>query len=123
MAVISAATGAFLLLGASIAGALYRYAGVPVLLLFFFVVLCAVGGAWVGAWLSVRLTSGDQRRFRALGAGGTVGLFVAVGLAYAGTKFLPGILPLLAILAPGGVAALAARAVERAGPRERQPEP
>ena len=110
LAVVSAATGAFLLLGGSIAGALRHWAGIPFEVLFVLVLAAAVAGVWVGAWLSVRLAGGDAARFKATGIGGTVGLVVAIGLGYLSTKFLPGILPLLAILSPGAIATIAANA-------------
>jgi hypothetical protein len=75
-----------------------------------FVLAAAVAGVWVGAWLSVRLTGGDAARYKATGIGGTVGLAVAIGLGYASTKFLPAVLPLVAILSPGAIAAVAANA-------------
>jgi hypothetical protein len=110
LAVVSAGTGAFLLLGGSIAGGLRHWTGIPLEVLFVFVLAAAVAGVWVGAWLSVRLTGGDAARYKATGIGGTVGLGVAIGLGYASTKFLPGVLPLLAILSPGAIAAIAANA-------------
>jgi hypothetical protein len=110
LAVVSAATGAFLLLGGSIAGGLRHWTGIPLEVLFVFVLAAAVAGVWVGAWLSVRLAGGDAARYKATGIGGTVGLGVAIGLGYASTKFLPGVLPLVAILSPGAVAAIAANA-------------
>jgi hypothetical protein len=110
LAVVSAATGAFLLLGGSIAGGLRHLLGVAYEILFVLVLAAAVAGVWVGAWLSVRLTGGDAARYKATGIGGTVGLAVAIGLGYASTKFLPGVLPLLAILSPGAIAAIAANA-------------
>jgi len=118
VAVVSAATGAFLLLGFAIAGGL-RHVGIPIEVLFVFVVGCAVGGVWTGAWLSGRLTGGNRRKYIATGIGGCVGLVVAVALGYASLKLLPDILPLAAILSPGGVAAVAANAAER---EERRPE-
>jgi len=110
LAVVSASTGAFLLLGGSIAGGLRHWAGVPLEVLFVLVLAAAVAGVWVGAWLSVRLVGGDAARFKATGIGGTVGLVVAIGLGYLSTKRLPGILPLLAILSPGAIATFAANA-------------
>lgn len=110
LAVVSASTGAFLLLGGSIAGGLRYWAGVPFEILFVLVLAAAVVGVWVGAWLSVRLAGGDAARFKATGIGGTVGLVVAIGLGYVSTKFLPGFLPLLAILSPGTLATIAANA-------------
>jgi hypothetical protein len=110
LAVVSASTGAFLLLGGSIAGGLRYWAGVPFEVLFVLVLAAAVVGVWVGAWLSVRLAGGDAARFKATGIGGTVGLVVAIGLGYVSTKFLPGFLPLLAILSPGTLATIAANA-------------
>src|SRR6202007_2427820 len=59
LAVVSASTGAFLLLGGSIAGGLRYWAGVPFEVLFVLVLAAAVAGVWVGAWLSVRLAGGD----------------------------------------------------------------
>src|SRR5207302_285840 len=93
-------------------------AGIPFEVLFVVVLAAAVAGVWVGAWLSVRLGGGDAARYRATGIGGTVGLVVAIGLAYVSTKFLPGILPLLAILSPGGIATIAANASD---PSRRRP--
>ena len=119
VAVVSATTGAFLLLGFAIAGTLRHYAGIPVGVLFVFVVGCAVGGVWTGAWLCGRLTGGNRRRYVATGIGGCVGLVVAIALGYASLKLLPDILPLAAILSPGGVAAVAANAAER----EERPPP
>jgi len=116
VAVVSAAMGAFLLLGASLAGLLRHVAGIPVEVLFVFVLAVTVAGIWVGAWLSGRLTGGDRRRYLASGVGGCTGLVVAVGLAYASTKMLGGVLDLLAILAPGVLAALAANAADRESP-------
>ena len=113
VAVVSASTGAFLLLGGSIAGGLRHWAGIPLEILFLLVLAAAVAGVWVGAWLSVRLTGGDASRYRAAGIGGTVGLAVAIGLGYASTKLLPGILPLIAILSPGAIAAIAANVSDR----------
>jgi hypothetical protein len=84
--------------------------GIPLEVLFVFVLAAAVAGVWVGAWLSVRLAGGDAARYKATGIGGTVGLAVAIGLGYASTMFLPGVLPLLAILSPGAIAAIAANA-------------
>jgi len=110
LAVVSASTGAFLLLGGSVAGALRHWAGIPLEVLFVLVLAAAVAGVWVGAWLSVRLAGGDAARFKATGIGGTVGLVVAIGLGYVSTKFLPGLLPLLAILSPGAIATIAANA-------------
>ena len=110
LSVVSASTGAFLLLGGTIAGALRHWAGIPFNVAFVLVFAAAVSGVWVGAWLSVRLVGGDASRYRATGIGGTVGLVVAIGLGYLSTKFLPEILPLLVILSPGGIAALAASA-------------
>lgn len=119
VAVVSAATGAFLLLGFAIAGGLRHAIGIPIGVLFVFVVACAVGGVWAGAWLSGRLTGGNRRKYVATGIGGCVGLVVAIALGYASLKVLPDILPLAAILSPGGVAAVAANAAER---EERRPE-
>jgi hypothetical protein len=116
LAVVSASTGAFLLLGGSIAGALRHFVGAPYEILFVLVLAAAVAGVWVGAWLSGRLTAGDAVRYKATGIGGTVGLAVAIGLGYASTKILPGVLPLIAILSPGAVAALAANASGRQRP-------
>jgi len=113
LAVVSASTGAFLLLWSSIAGLLRHLAGVPVPALFVLVVLGAFAGVWVGAWLACRLTGGDRRRFIASGIGGSVGLVAAVGAAFASTRILPAVLPLLAILCPGAGAVLGARAGER----------
>ena len=113
LSVVSASTGAFLLLGGSIAGGLRHWAGVPLEMLFVLVLAAAVAGVWVGAWLSVRLAGGDGARYKASGVGGTIGLAVAIGLGYASTKLLPGILPLIAILSPGAIAALAANASDR----------
>lgn len=110
LAIVSASTGAFLLLGGSIAGGLRHWTGIPLEVLFVVVLAAAVAGVWVGAWLSVRLAGGDAARYKATGIGGTVGLAVAIGLGYASTKFLPGVLPLLAILSPGAIAAIAANA-------------
>jgi hypothetical protein len=110
LAVVSAATGAFLLLGGSIAGGLRHWTGIPLEVLFVVVLAAAVAGVWVGAWLSVHLAGGDAARYKATGIGGTVGLGVAIGLGYASTKFLPGVLPLVAILSPGAIAAIAANA-------------
>ena len=118
LAVVSGSTGAFLLLGGSFAGGLRHWAGVPLEVLFVLVLAAAVAGVWVGAWLSVRLAGGDAARYRATGIGGTVGLVVAIGLGYVSTKFLPGILPLLAILSPGGIATIAANASD---PSRRRP--
>jgi len=118
LGVVSASTGAFLLLGGSVAGALRHWAGIPLEVLFVLVLAAAVAGVWVGAWLSVRLAGGDAARYRATGIGGTVGLVVAIGLGYVSTKFLPGILPLLAILSPGGIATIAANASD---PSRRRP--
>src|SRR5258708_3436502 len=59
LAVVSASTGAFLLLGGSIAGGLRYWASVPFEVLFVLVLGAAVAGVWVGAWLSVRLARGD----------------------------------------------------------------
>ena len=67
-----------------------------------------------------RLTGGDAACYKATGIGGTVGLAVAIGLGYASTKLLPGVLPLLAILSPGGVAAIAARGSQRGRPAAEQ---
>jgi hypothetical protein len=120
LAVVSASTGAFLLLGASIAAGLRHWAGIPLEVLFVFVLAVAVGGVWAGAWLSVRLTGGDAVRFKATGIGGTVGLAVAIGLGYASTEFLPAILPLLAILSPGALATIAANASDPS--RRERPE-
>jgi hypothetical protein len=120
LAVVSASTGAFLLLGGSVAGGLRRWAGIPLEVLFVFVLAAAVAGVWAGAWLSVRLVGGDAARYKATGIGGTLGLAVAIGLGYASTKFLPGILPLVAILSPGAVAAVAANASD---PTRREPPP
>lgn len=116
VAIVSAATGGFLLLGGSVAGGLRHYVGVPLEVLFVLVLATAVAGVWVGAWLSCRLTAGDAARYKATGIGGTVGLAVAIGLGYASTKILPGILPLLAILSPGFLAAIGAGASERSRP-------
>lgn len=116
VAVVSASTGAFLLVGGSLAGALRHFAGVPIEALFVLVLAAAVTGVWVGAWLACRLTAGDAVRYKATGIGGSVGLLVAIGLGYASTKLLPGILPLLAILSPGGIAAIAAHASQRGRP-------
>jgi hypothetical protein len=110
LAIVSASTGAFLLLGGSIAGGLRHWTGIPLEVLFVLVLAAAVAGVWTGAWLSVRLAGGDAARYKATGIGGTVGLAVAIGLGYASTRFLPGILPLVAILSPGGIAAIAANA-------------
>jgi hypothetical protein len=123
LAVVSASTGAFLLLGASIAGGLRHWAGIPIEVLFVLVLAAAVAGVWVGAWLSVRLVGGDAARYKATGIGGTVGLAVAIGLGYASTKFLPGILPLLAILSPGAIAAIAANASDSTRPERPAVEP
>jgi hypothetical protein len=112
LAVVSASTGAFLLLGGSVAGGLRHWAGIPIEVLFVLVLAAAVAGVWVGAWLSVRLVGGDATRYKATGIGGTVGLAVAIGLGYASTKFLPALLPLLAILSPGAIAAIAANAAD-----------
>jgi hypothetical protein len=120
LAVVSASTGAFLLLGGSIAGGLRHWAGIPLEILFVLVLAAAVAGVWVGAWLSVRLAGGDAARYKATGIGGTVGLAVAIGLGYASTKTLPGILPLIAILSPGAIAAIAANASD---PSRNQPAP
>ena len=119
LAVVSASTGAFLLLGGSIAGGLRSWAGVPIEVLFVLVLGAAVAGVWVGAWLAVRLAGGDAARFKATGIGGTVGLVVAIALGYLSTKFLPGILPLLAILSPGALATIAANASDAS--RRQQP--
>jgi hypothetical protein len=113
LAVVSASTGAFLLLGGSIAGALRHWAGIPLEILFVVVLAAAVAGVWVGAWLSLRLAGGDAARYKATGIGGSIGLAVAIGLGYASTKLLPGILPLLAILSPGAIAAIAANLSDR----------
>jgi hypothetical protein len=116
IAVVSASMGAFLLLGGSIAGALRHFLGLPIEILFVLVLAAGVAGVWAGAWLAGRLTGGNRRRYLASGIGGSAGLLVAVGLAYASTKVLGGILDLLAILSPGTLAALAANAVERDPP-------
>jgi hypothetical protein len=123
LAVVSASTGAFLLLGGSIAGALRHWAGIPLEILFVVVLAAAVAGVWVGAWLSLRLAGGDAARYKATGIGGTVGLAVAIGLGYASTKLLPGILPLLAILSPGAIAAIAANASDSTRPERPAVEP
>lgn len=117
VAVISAAVGAFLLLGASLAGVIRHFTGIPIEVLFVFVLGVTVGGVWVGAWVSGRLTGGNRKRYIATGIGGCVGLVVAIGLGYASTKALGGILDLVAILSPGAVAAIAGNATEREGPR------
>jgi len=119
VAVVSASTGAFLMLGFALAGTLRHYVGVPIGVLFVFVVGCAVGGVWTGAWLRGRLTGGTRRTYIATGIGGCVGLVVAIALGYVSLKLLPDILPLAAILSPGGVAAVAANAAER----EERPPP
>ena len=113
LAVVSATTGAFLLLWSSVAGLLRHLAGVPVTALFVLVVLGAFAGVWVGAWLAGRLTGGDRQRFVASGIGGSVGLVAAVGAAFLSTRILPAVLPFLAILCPGAGAVLGARAAER----------
>jgi hypothetical protein len=123
LAVVSASTGAFLLFGGSVAGGLRHWAGIPLEFLFVFVLAAAVAGVWAGAWLSVRLVGGDAARYKATGIGGTVGLAVAIGLGYASTKFLPGILPLLAILSPGAIAAIAANASDPTRRGRPAPEP
>ncbi|HEX9314006.1 MAG TPA: hypothetical protein VGA71_01170 [Actinomycetota bacterium] len=123
LAVVSGSTGAFLLLGGSFAGGLRHWAGVPLEVLFVLVLAAAVAGVWVGAWLSVRLTGGDAARFRATGIGGTVGLVVAIALGYLSTKFLPGILPLLAILSPGASATIAGNASDPSRRPRRAAEP
>ena len=113
LAVVSASTGAFLLLSSSIAGLLRHLLHVPISALFVLVVLGAFAGAWVGAWLAGRLTGGDRQRFVAAGVGGSVGLVAATGTAFASTQFLPAILPLVAILCPGLGAVVGTRAVQR----------
>jgi hypothetical protein len=95
------------------AGALRHWAGIPLEILFVVVLAAAVAGVWVGAWLSLRLAGGDAARYKATGIGGSIGLAVAIGLGYASTKLLPGILPLLAILSPGAIAAIAANLSDR----------
>jgi hypothetical protein len=123
VAVVSASTGAFLLLGGTVAGALRHWARIPFEVLFVLVLAAAVAGVWVGAWLSVRLAGGDAARYKATGIGGTVGLAVAIGLGYASTKFLPGVLPLVAILSPGAIAAIAANASDPTRPERPAVEP
>jgi hypothetical protein len=123
VAVVSASTGAFLLLGGTVAGALRHWARIPFEVLFVLVLAAAVAGVWVGAWLSVRLAGGDAARYKATGIGGTVGLAVAIGLGYASTKFLPGVLPLAAILSPGAIAAIAANASDPTRPERPAVEP
>ena len=123
LAVVSASTGAFLLLGGTIAGGLRHWAGIPLEVLFVFVLAAAVAGVWAGAWLSVHLVGGDAARFKATGIGGTVGLAVAIGLGYVSTKFLPAILPLLAILSPGAIATIAANTSESSRQRRLAAEP
>ncbi|GAC1374537.1 MAG: hypothetical protein NVSMB32_17650 [Actinomycetota bacterium] len=117
IALVSAAMGAGLLVGFLIGGLVHDLFGAPVELVLVVAAAGSVAGVWLGSWLAIRLTGGNRRRFVACGVGGTLGLVAAVGVAYAAAKTLAGILPIIAILAPGIGAAVGAVFAERGQPQ------
>jgi hypothetical protein len=105
VAMVTASMGVFLLGGGALGGLAAQLLGYrqpadapPI------IVGLAMGGltgVWVGSWVGVRLTgAGGRRRLIAAGTGATLGLLVAVVLAWLRSRLAPdGLAPILVILA------------------------
>jgi MFS family permease len=102
VAIVTACTGFFLLVGFTVAAGVHHAdPGIPDNALAVIYAVGAIGGVWVGAWLSRRFTRGSRRRFVGAGIGGVVGLAGGVALPSLNAFGLAVFLPLLAVLLPG----------------------
>jgi hypothetical protein len=123
IAVVSAMTGACLLLGGFLGLIADRALHAPALVVVLLIAVGALVGVWLGARFAIRLTGGDHRRFVASGLGGSVGLVGAVAVAYTASNVLPALLPFVAILCPGFGAAIGALVSEQLGQADQPRSP
>lgn len=114
VALVTAGLGAFLLFGFALA-TLYQHAshGISDTVEGIFLGTSAVAGVVAGSWLAGRLTRGNRRRFLGSCIGGIVGLPVAVALPEAHIAVLGALLPIVAVLLPGALAAVGRQAADR----------
>ncbi|MGH2705104.1 MAG: hypothetical protein ACRDJ4_08415 [Actinomycetota bacterium] len=126
LGVVSAATGLFLLAGASI-GAVLGGAGRQTTsrlgpgLAILGLAVGGLAGVWLGAWAAARLAGTGMAAPRpvvvAMGLGGTAGLAFSVLLLGTLGRYVPGVVPLLAMLSPGVGALIGQRVQGRMGRR------